>query len=334
MAVKFSQVPNVSYYDVKSAETQLKGRAFRTPLIENPVLNEIAGGRVFVKAECLQHTGSFKFRGAYNRISRLSDDDKKKGVVAFSSGNHAQGVALASRMLGVKATIVMPEDAPTIKMEGTKELGAEVVTYDRYTESREEISKGLCATLGATLVPSYDDIYIMGGQGTVGLEIADDLRMLRLAADQILINCGGGGLSSGVFTATNEVCPPHDKYVVEPALYNDTQMSLDQGKRVGVDPTQHSICDALLAPTPGKMTYQKLKELGVKGLTVTDEEAMSAIAFAAKNLKLVGEPGGVVSLAAVLERKVDLKDKVTVCIISGGNIDSETLAKAVNNYTK
>jgi threonine dehydratase len=315
----------ILYKDVLDAANQIKGMAHRTPLIENRLLNERVGGRVFIKPECLQLTGSFKFRGAYNRISRLNNEEKKRGVVAFSSGNHAQGVAKAASLLGVDATIVMPEDAPKIKVDNTRAFGGNVRLYDRFNEDREAIARQIADDTGATVVPSYNDVHIMAGQGTVGLEIAEDLLSLNIIPDQVLINCGGGGLSSGSFTALNHHYPDMAGYVVEPDDFDDTKRSLASGERKFIDPNARSICDALLSDSPGPLTFAILNALGIKGLSVSDEEVREAVAYAAGTLKVVGEPGGVVSLAAILTGKVDVRDKVSVCVISGGNIDSSML---------
>lgn len=318
--------------DVRSAARQIAGVAVRTPLVENIKLNEIAGGRVFIKAENLQHTGSFKFRGAYNSLSRLSDKEKSKGVLAFSSGNHAQGVARAAQLLGIKATIVMPEDAPALKLEATRGYGADVVLYDRYTQDREEVAHTVAGDSGAVVVPPYNDPFIMAGQGTSALEVVEDLEHQGLVPDQALVNCGGGGLASGTFTVYGDAFPGMKGYVVEPEAFDDVKRSLATGTIQTVDFGARSICDALLTPSPGTLTFPVMQKHGVEGLTVTDDEARTAVAFAARNLKLVGEPGGVVSLAAVLAGKVKTQGKVTVCIISGGNIDPATLSDCIANF--
>jgi len=319
----------ISIEDIRAAASRLKGIAVRTPLIESPLLNERAGGRVFVKPENLQNGGAFKFRGAYNRLSQFTEAEKAAGALAFSSGNHAQGIALAAKMLGIKATIVMPEDAPTLKVEGTRGYGADVVFYDRYNEDREEVAAKVARESGAILVPPYNSTHIIAGQGTVGFEIVQDLQALGLTADQALINCGGGGLAAGAFTAFYDAFPEMAGYVVEPEEFDDVKRSLETGELQEVDFGARSICDALLTPSPGELTFPILQGHGVKGLTVTDDEARRAVAYAAKTLKLVGEPGGVVSLAAVLAGKVETEDKVTVCVISGGNIDPAMLQECL-----
>jgi len=322
----------ISVDDVRSAARQIAGVAVRTPLIENIKLNEIAGGRVFVKAENLQHMGAFKFRGAYNRLSRLTEEEKKRGVLAFSSGNHAQGVARAAQLLGIHATIVMPKDAPPLKLAATRHCGAEVVLYDRYTEDREQVALAVAGDSGAVVVPPYDDPYIMAGQGTSALEVVEDLNALGLTPDQALINCGGGGLAAGSFIVYCDAFPNIQGYAVEPDEFDDVKRSLEIGtiQTVGFD--ARSICDALLTPSAGQRTFPILKDNGVKGLAVTDDQARAAVSFAANTLKLVGEPGGVVSLAAILNGLVETKDKVTICIISGGNIAPDMLADCMARF--
>ncbi len=319
-----------SYEMIKSAAVQIKGVAVRTPLIESQILNEHVGGRVFLKCENLQHTGAFKFRGAYNRLSRLSEDERKNGVLAFSSGNHAQGVARVAQMLNIKATIIMPEDAPELKVESTKGYGANVVFYNRYTEDREEVAARVAGDTGVTVVPPYNDPYIMAGQGTVGLEIAEDLKAMGITPDQVLINCGGGGLCSGSFTALHQAFSEFDGYAIEPEEFDDVKRSLETGEIKQVDFGARSICDALLTPSAGSLTFPVLKDLRIKGETVSDDEARQAVSYAARKLKIVGEPGGVVSLAAVLSGKVDARGKNTVCVISGGNIDPEMLKECLD----
>ncbi len=311
--------------NIIDASTQIKDVAVRTPLIENMHLNEYVGGRVFLKCENFQHTGSFKFRGAYNRLSRLSDDAKQAGVLAFSSGNHAQGVAYAAQLLGIKATIIMPQDAPQLKIEGTKKLGADVIFYDRYNEDREEVALKFAGNSNVTIVPPYNDLDIMAGQGTVGLEIAEDMKAAGLEPDQALINCGGGGLCSGAFTALKHTFRDMSAYAVEAEEFDDVTRSLESGVIEKVNFGARSICDALLTPSAGELTFPVLQKLSVNGLTITDNEAKTAVSFALRKLKLIAEPGGCASLAAILAGKVETKNKITVCVISGGNIDPDVL---------
>ena len=319
----------ISASDIHAAADRLRGVAVRTPLIESPLLNDRVGGRVFIKAENLQHAGAFKFRGAYNRLLQFTDAEKQAGVLAYSSGNHAQGIALAAKMLGIKATIVMPKDAPELKVAGTRGYGADVVFYDRYTENREEVAARAAGDSGAVLVPPYNSPYIIAGQGTVGLEIAEDLQALGLVPDQATFNCGGGGLTSGAILALTDAFPAIAGYAVEPEEFDDVKRSLESGEIQEVDFGSRSICDALLTPSAGEFTFEIMQGLGVKGITVSDDEARRAVAYTANTLKQVGEPGGVVSLAAVLTGKIDVKDKITVCVISGGNIDPETLIECL-----
>lgn len=313
--------------DIEAAAARLRGVSVRTPLIQNFELDEIAGGKVLIKPECLQVTGSFKIRGAYNHLSQLTPEQAGRGVVAWSSGNHAQGIAAAGGMLGIKTAIVMPEDAPQAKLDNTKRLGGEVITYDRYSGDREVIAKALAAERGAAIVPSYDDEHIIAGQGTIGLELADDAINLELPADQVLIPCGGGGMSSGCAVALKSRLPEVDIYAVEPVEFDDTARSFASGKRVRIDATARSICDALRTPIPGRLTFAINRKLLSGVLTVSDQEVRAAIRFAFKNLKLVIEPGGAVALAAVLSGKIETAGRTTAIVLSGGNIDMDLFAE-------
>ncbi len=312
--------------DVEDAARRLNDVALRTPLIENAELNAKVGGRVLLKPECLQRTGSFKIRGAYNLLSQLDPQQKRRGVVAWSSGNHAQGVACAARLLGIHAAIVMPEDAPAAKLENTRHLGGEVITYNRYTGDRESIARETAAERGAELVPSYDHEHIIAGQGTVGLEIAEQADELGLIPDQVLICCGGGGLTAGSAVALKSRIPGVHIHTVEPDTFDDTARSLALGERVRVAESARSICDALQAHTPGRLTFPILQKLTGPGLTVSDDEVRDAMRFAFRHLKLVVEPGAAVALAAVLHGKIDVAGKVTAVVISGGNVDIELFA--------
>lgn len=317
----------VDVTDIEKAAERLSGISVRTPLLQNYELDQIAGGTVLIKPECLQVAGSFKIRGAYNRLSQLTAEQASNGVVAWSSGNHAQGVAAAGAMLGIRTTIVMPEDAPRAKLENTERLGGEVVTYDRYTGDREAIARQIAADRNAELVPSYDHEHIIAGQGTVGLELAEDASSMGLPPDQVLIPCGGGGLSSGSALALKSRLPEVDVYAVEPADFDDTARSFLVNERVRIDDSARSICDALQTPMPGELTFGINRKLLSGVLTVTDEEVRAAIRFAFKNLKLVVEPGGAVALAAVLSGKLDTKGVTTAIVLSGGNIDVELFAE-------
>ena len=311
----------ISITDIEGAAARLDGVALTTPLICNDELDQISGGHVLVKAENLQVAGSFKIRGAYNLMRQLPSAEAERGVVAFSSGNHAQGVAMAGQLLGIRTTIVMPEDAPRAKMENTKRLGGEVVTYDRYTEDREAIARELAEDRGAHLVPSYDHDHIIAGQGTVGLEIADQAIALGLPPDQALINCGGGGLSSGSAVALKARLPSISMRTVEPEAFDDTARSIAAGERKRVEPGARSICDALLADSPGRLPFEIHQQQFDAGLAVSDAEVRSAMRFAFRELKMVVEAGGAVSLAAVLSGKLETAGKTTAIVLSGGNVD-------------
>lgn len=307
--------------DVRDAARRIKGVAVRTPLLEFAPLNERVGHRVLVKFEGAQRTGSFKFRGAYNRLSRIPVNRRPAGVVAWSSGNHAQGVADAARLLGIPAMIVMPADAPAIKIANTRALGAEVVSYDRYTQSREEMATALADERGAVLVPSFDDPYIIAGQGTAGLEILEQAAQAGATIGRVLVCCGGGGLVAGIATAIKDTAPGIAIYSVEPRAFDDTARSLASGQREAVPADARSICDALLAPTPGALTFPINQALLSGGLSVTDEQVRAAMRFALQSMKLVVEPGGAVALAAALEGIAPPADGATVVMVSGANVD-------------
>ncbi|MEQ6333052.1 threonine/serine dehydratase [Sphingobium sp. MK2] len=307
--------------DISDAAWIIAAAAVRTPLIENDRLNALCGRRVLLKFEGAQRTGSFKFRGAYNRLARLNAAERAAGVVAWSSGNHAQGVADAARLLGIAATIVMPADAPAIKLANTRALGAEVVTYDRLRESREAIATTLAEQRGATLVPSFDDPFIIAGQGTVGLEIVEQVKERDATLGQVLVCCGGGGLTAGIATAVKAQVPDAAIYTVEPAGFDDTARSLRSGVREAVAADARSICDALQAPMPGAMTFLINKALVTGGLVVTDRQVREAMRFAFSTLKLVVEPGGAVALAAMMQGLAPPQDGVSVVVLSGSNVD-------------
>jgi threonine dehydratase len=316
--------------DIEAAARRLSGHAQRTPLLTYAELDRRLGTHAFIKPECLQVTGSFKFRGAYNKIKSAQESGGKiPGVVAFSSGNHAQGVAAAAAQLGVPAIIVMPEDAPRIKIENTKALGAEVKLYDRYKEDREAIARAIARDKGYLVVPPYDDPAIIAGQGTIGLEIAEDFARMGLAPDVVLAPCSGGGLISGIATAIKTRHPEARVFACEPARFDDTTRSLRAGKRLENSGNEKSICDALLSKSPGEITFAINRTLLSGGLTATDEEALAAVAFAARRLKLVVEPGGAVALAAALQGRVPKDARNIVIVCSGGNIDDELLRKAL-----
>lgn len=316
--------------DIEDAAKRLQNIATRTPLIQSAELDEIAGGSVLVKPECFQTIGSFKIRGAYNLMSQLSRERASRGVVAWSSGNHAQGVALAGRLLGIRTTVVMPEDAPESKIERARRFGAELVLYDRYTGDREAIAREIAAGRGAEIVPSYDHDHIVAGQGTVGLEIMQQAAELGLPPDQVLIGCGGGGISSGSAVAIKALSPLTSVYTVEPEEFDDTARSLRDGVRRSNASSARSICDALLAPSPGELPFAIHRHLGTAGLTVSDAEVRDAIRFAFLHLKIVVEPGGAVSLAAVLANRIDCSNKTTAIVLTGGNIDPQLFSEIQN----
>jgi threonine dehydratase len=315
--------------DVDAAAPRLKGVAVRTPLINSPVLDAAVGARVFLKAETLQRTGSFKFRGAYNKISQIPEAKRAGGVVAYSSGNHAQGVAAAAQLLGMRATIVMPADAPMAKRERTKALGAEVVLYDRNTEDRAAIAKKIAEERGATLVPPFDDPMIIAGQGTIGREIVEDLAALGLKPDIVVIGASGGGLAAGTAIGVKSRVPDCKFYTAEPDGFDDTRRSFASGKRESNPKMSGTICDALMTPTPGEITFPINSKLIGDGVTATDEEVGHAVAFAFRELKLVVEPGGAIGLAALLAGRPDVKGKVVVAVLSGGNVDAELFDRLI-----
>ena len=318
-----------SFDDIKDAARQIAGLAVRTPLLANDALDEATGARVFVKAEPLQRTGSFKFRGAANRISRLTEAEKARGVVAYSSGNHAQAVAKAASLMGVRAAIVMPADAPKLKIAATRGYGGEVILYDRHTESREEIAAREVAERGAILVPPFEDRFIIAGQGTAGLEAAEDLKARGLSADIVLCPTSGGGLMAGTALAFEALTPGAKCYAVEPFEFDDYGRSLASGRRETNARTAGGLCDALLTPTPGELTFSLNQPRLAGALKVTDEEVLRGMAFAFRWLKLVVEPGGCVALAAALAGKLDLEGRTVVVIASGGNVDSDVFERAL-----
>jgi threonine dehydratase len=302
--------------DVQAAAARIAGVAVRTPLLRSDTLDTITGAKVWLKAECLQRTGSFKFRGAWNRLSALTPEERGAGVVAFSSGNHAQGVALAAKLLGIRATIIMPSDAPRIKVEATRGHGAEVVSYDRLTEPRDAIAAKIVAERGGVIVAPFNDPYVVAGQGTAGLEIAEEIGQPDIA----LVCCGGGGLASGIALAL----PGSEIVVVEPEGYDDVIRSLASGTIEPVRDPGATLCDALQTLVTSPLTFGILQARGARGVAVSEAEVKAAVAFAFRTLKLVVEPGGAAALAAALSGKLDLKGKTVAITLSGGNVDAET----------
>ena len=319
--------------DVQAAAERLKPVAVVTPLLESHVLSERIGARVFLKVEVLQRTGSFKFRGAYNRLVQLSPEQRRRGVVAFSSGNHAQGVAAAAALLSMPATIVMPSDAPRIKTDSTRGYGATVVPYDRKTQKREEIAARIAAEQGAVVVPSFDDPHIVAGQGTAGLEIAAQAQASDVALDTVLVPCSGGGLSSGIALALSGASARTRMVTVEPEAYDGARLSLERGERTAAPGMRDTIADALTSPGVGVIPFALLKANGARGLAVTDSDLMQAVAFAALKLKLVVEPGGAAALAALLSQRYDARGKTIAIVLSGGNIDPDMLTRCLSSAT-
>ncbi|MCA6111402.1 threonine ammonia-lyase [Bradyrhizobium cenepequi] len=321
--------PPVAAADIEAAAKVVAPFAVRTPLLSFPVLNERAGTKVFLKPEMLQRTGSFKFRGAFNKLSSIPQAQRGGGVVAFSSGNHAQGVAAAAKILNMQATIVMPADSPATKRERTKSYGAEVVLYDRDREDREAIANGIASKRGATLVRPYDDPFVIAGQGTAGREIAEDMTALGLTPDIVVAPASGGGLIAGVATAVKSQFPQAQVIVAEPKGYDDHALSLQVGHREPHSAAARTICDALMAAMPGELTFAINSKLLARGVSASDEEVAAAVAFAYRELKLVVEPGGAVGLAALLAGRIDAKGKNVVIVLSGGNVDADLFAKLV-----
>jgi threonine dehydratase len=318
-----------TYGDVVAARSRIGALACRTPLIEHPALNAATGARVLLKAENLQRVGAFKFRGAYNKIAQVDKAAFPGGVVACSSGNHAQGVAAAATLRGLKSTIVMPSDAPRLKIERTKAFGGEVVAYDRATEDRDAIARALCEARGAAYVHPFDDPDVIAGQGTVGLEMMEQAAALGAVPDIVLVGASGGGLIGGVSLAVKEARPATLIYSVEPAGFDDLARSLARGARERNERLSGSICDALMSATPGEITFEMARHNLAGGLAVTDEEAKAAVRFAFRELKLVVEPGGAVSLAAILAGKLDLEGKTVMAVLSGGNVDPSLFAEII-----
>ena len=316
---------SVTFADIKAAQKRIGAYVLRTPLLRCDALDALAAGEVIAKAECLQGTGSFKLRGGLNHVMSLTDEEKPRGVVAYSSGNHAQGVARAAKLAGVPAAIVMPADAPEAKRARTARDGAEVILYDRETESREEIGARLAEERGAKLIPPFDHPLTIAGQGTAGLELTEDAGPI----DQVLICASGGGLAAGVGLAVREAYPAAKIIAVEPEGFDDLGRTLRSGQLARNERRGGSVCDALLVETPGNITWPILSDLDAEAVSVSDEEALQAVAFAFHELKVVVEPGGAVALAAVLQGRVPTNGLRTVVFLTGGNIDPEMMSRAL-----
>jgi threonine dehydratase len=324
-----SPIPSVTAADIDAAARVLAPVAVRTPLLASPVLSERLGARVFLKPEVLQRTGSFKFRGAYNKLASIPDSARGNGVVAFSSGNHAQGVAHAAQLLKMRATIVMPADAPAAKRERTKAYGAEIVLYDRDKDDREAIARAIAARTNATVVPPYDDPLVIAGQGTAGREIAEDLAAAGLAPDIVVVPASGGGLLAGIATAVKARFPEVAMIVAEPEGFDDHARSLRAGHREAHDAKGRTICDALMAAIPGEITFAINSRLLSQAVSASDAEVGAAVGFAFRELKLVVEPGGAVGLAALLAGRIDAGGKTVVIVLSGGNVDADLYARLI-----
>lgn len=314
---------------IEAARARLAGHVRRTPLLSSPFLDEIAGRRIFVKPECLQHTGSFKFRGAWSAISGLEPEVRARGVIAFSSGNHAQGVALAAKLHGISSVIIMPSDAPRIKIENTRAYGAEVVLYDRAKEDRDAIGARLAAERGLTLVKPFDEPLVIAGQGTAGLEIAEQAAELGIEKADVLVPTGGGGFISGVSLALQAKAPGFTVHPCEPQGFDDVTRSLVSGRIERNERQSGSLCDAIITPQPGNITFPIMSKLCGPGLVVTEEEALRAVSLAFSRLKIVVEPGGAVALAAALFHGEDLGETV-IAVCSGGNIDPDVFRMALD----
>jgi threonine dehydratase len=314
---------------IRAANTRLEGHVRRTPLLNSMLLDDVAGRRVWVKAECLQHTGSFKFRGAWAALSALDPDTRAKGVIAYSSGNHAQGVALAAKLHGVPSVIVMPADSPRLKIDNTRAYGGEVVLYDRATESREDIGSRLSTERNLTLIRPYDEPEVIAGQGSVGLEIAEQAAALGITNAQVIVCCGGGGLTSGIALALEADAPGLRVRPAEPEGFDDVARSLRSGGIERNNRMTGSICDAIISPQPGDITFPILKRLVGPGLVISDDEALQAMAHAFNRLKVVAEPGGAAALAAALFRRDEIEGDDVIVTISGGNVDADMFARAL-----
>ena len=317
---------------IHAAAQRIQDHARYTPLLNSPFLDEIAGRRVWVKPECLQHTGSFKFRGGWSALSALDEQTRAKGVIAFSSGNHAQGVALAARSHGVPSVIIMPSDAPALKIANTKALGAEVVLYDRDGESRDAIGAAMSKERGLTLIKPYDEPEVIAGQGTVGLEIAAQAAEHGVTKAEVIVCCGGGGLTSGIALALEADAPDMLVRPVEPEGFEDVARSLKDGVIRSNTATSGNICDAVITLQPGDITFPIMKRLCGSGLTVSEDEALQAMAQAFSRLKLVAEPGGAIALASALYRSDQITGDDVIVVISGGNVDAALFQTALSRF--
>lgn len=316
------QAPPPIASDVQRANDALATHVVRTPLMTHPELDRRCGGRVLIKPETLQHTGSFKIRGALNRVLNLTAAERRAGVVAWSSGNHAQGVAAAAAKFGIMATIVMPGDAPALKLENTRRLGAEIILYDRETQDREAIARQIAAERGLVVIPSYDDPDVIAGQGTVGLELMEQAHAQNESVNDVVVPVSGGGLIAGIALTVHAANPSARIYAAEPEGYHDHARSLAAKKRLSNPSNANSLCDALLAPTPGALTWQINSTHLAGGYALSDDDVCRAMAFAFQFLKIVAEPGGAVALASILSGQHKGQGRTTAVVVSGGNVDA------------
>lgn len=314
---------------IHAAAERLKGHARATPLLNSPFLDDIAGRRLFVKAECLQHTGSFKFRGAWSAISALDDDARKRGVIAYSSGNHGQGIPFAARQFNTPAVVIMPSDAPEMKIENTRALGAEVILYDRENEDRDHIGAKLAEERNLTLIKPFDNPQVIAGQGTTGIEIAEQCKIEGVENGDVLVCCGGGGLTSGIALALEEHAPGLRARPVEPEGYDDVCRSLAAGAIQRNNLQSGGICDAIVTPQPGDLTFPIMTRLCGPGIVVTEEEVLKAMAHIFARLKIVAEPGGAVAVAAALFHGDEIEGDAVVAVVSGGNVDAKMFSRAL-----
>jgi len=317
------------FEDIEAAEKRLLGRVRQTPILESSRLNDKLNCRLFIKAECLQSTGSFKFRGALNKVMQIPKDRRYKGVVAYSSGNHAQGVAAAAQIFGIPAKIVMPSDAPQIKIQNTRNFGAKVVLYDRKKANRVEVANRIIEETGGLMIPPYDDPDIIAGQGTIALELLRQVKHRNVDLDMMLGPSSGGGMMSGCALVLKNHNPGINLYCVEPENYDDIALSLEIGKRIKIRPKTPSLCDALLLETPGELTFQILSDMRVSGLAVSEEAVLYAMRVAFEEFKVVLEPSGAIALGAVLMRKICCKGKNLAVICTGGNVDPHVFQKVL-----
>lgn len=321
-------VPKIE--DVLRAAETIEGEAIRTPLLQSEMLNQVTGANVFIKPESLQRTGSFKFRGAYNAIANLSKKQRDEGIVASSSGNHAQGIAEAAKLFGAKATIIMPHDAPALKIERTKSHGADIVFYHRETGDREAAAAEVNSERGGVFIHPYNNFHVIAGQGTVGLEIASDMKTQNLKPDRVLVCTGGGGLTAGTALSIRDSFPQAKIHPVEPEGFDDYRRSLISGKLEVNERTAGSICDAIITPSPGEIGFEINRDALNEPIVISDEEALAAVRFAYYEMKLVVEPGGAAALAGLLQAGKKWQGETVAIILSGGNVDPDLFARIIS----